>query len=298
MTLPFGDSDSDLRLPDDIDDSNNFCVPPKAKPFIKWAGGKTQLIDQLRQRFPAKFARYYEPFIGGGALFFDCARPDSCISDINAELIDCYKVVRDQTSDLIDELKSFKNEEDFFYQIRNADRSEEFKSWTLVRRAARFIFLNRTCFNGLHRVNSKGHFNVPFGHYKNPLIVAADNLMACSKALAQVEIMCAPFDAVESRAQSGDFIYFDPPYAPLSKTSKFTAYAKDAFGDAQQIELRNLCRRLDEKGVLWMLSNSSAELIADLYKEFKIETVAARRNINSVGSGRGQVSEYIIRNYD
>lgn len=283
MSFSSSDSDKDLAI--------------KARPFIKWAGGKAQLLAQLRQRLPSKYGRYYEPFIGGGALFFDLSPQSAYISDVNQELVNCYQIVRDSTEELISELKTFRNEKEFYYEIRNLDRSLEFGNWTTARRAARLIYLNRTCFNGLYRVNSKGQFNVPFGNYKNPAIVSPANLYACSQALMGTEINCASFLEIEARVSNGDFVYFDPPYAPLSETSNFTSYAKDAFGEEQQVQLRDLCRRLNDKGVLWMLSNSSASLIKGLYENFNISVVSARRNINASGQGRGNVDELIIRNY-
>lgn len=271
---------------------------PEAQPFLKWAGGKKQLLPELFRRMPKRLGRYYEPFIGGGALFFKLGRIGAYISDSNAELINCYQVVRSEPQKLLNELRLFPHQQDFFYEIRNADRQPDYANWSRVRRAARLIFLNRTCFNGLYRVNSKGQFNVPFGDYKNPRIVDPKNIFACSRLLAQTEICCANYLAVEEAAQEGDFVYFDPPYAVLSATSNFTSYTKEGFGMKDQQELFNLCKRLDKRGVFWMLSNSSAVEVAQLYERFNVCIVPAKRNINSDSSKRGAIGESIICNYD
>lgn len=263
------------------------------RPFLKWAGGKRQLLPELLRRVPP-FKRYFEPFVGGGALFFRLAPPCATLSDVNGELINAYQVIRDDVEGVIKELSSIEHNEDFFYECRDADRTPAFATWSPVKRAARLIYLNKTCFNGLYRVNSKGFFNVPFGDIRTPNYLDVENLRRCSATLQGQTIAVAPFGAVLDQAERGDFIYFDPPYAPLTATANFTAYAKDGFRGEDQEALRDLCRKLDEKGVSWMLSNSSAPLILDLYKEYEIEFVEAARHINSKVGGRGKVKEVII----
>ena len=269
----------------------------KAKPFVKWVGGKTQLLPELTSRIPSNFSRYFEPFIGGGALFFHYSPEQSTLIDINEELTNAYRVIKYQTEELITDLKRHIHEKDYYYQIRNVDRSSEYKLWSDVRRASRLIYLNKTCFNGLYRVNSKGKFNTPMGSYKNPKIVDEVNLRACSKALASAEIINGSFLEVEEKVQGDDFVYFDPPYAPLNATSNFTGYSQKGFDNQMQLDLRNLCDRLDKKGVRFMVSNSNAPLILDLYRDYKIELVYATRAINSKGHKRGKIPEVIVTNY-
>jgi DNA adenine methylase len=271
------------------------CTLPK--PFVKWAGGKTQLLPELFSRVPQRFRKYHEPFIGGGALFFALAPEDACISDNNSDLINVYQVVRDNVAALIRALGQFRHCEQEYYRIRDLDRTNGYKRWGAVRKAARLIYLNKTCYNGLYRVNSKGHFNTPFGDYKNPKFYSRDNLLACSKALGAAEIKFDSFEAVLGRAKKGDFVYFDPPYAPLSSTSNFTAYCKGGFDANMQKALRDICIRLDKIGVKFMVSNSSVPLILDLYNMFKVDFVQAARAINSKAAGRGLINEVVVRNY-
>lgn len=274
----------------------NFEKVP-CRPFLKWPGGKRQLLRELIQRMPKQYNRYFEPFVGGGALFFSVKPEYGYISDINPELINVYEVVQNKVEELIESLKKHKNTEDYFYKLRRADRTEGFKYWTDVEKASRLIFLNKTCFNGLYRMNSDGHFNVPYGFYKKPSIVDEQNLVACSALLKKSEIALAPFDAIEKKVRKGDFVYFDPPYVPVSKTSSFTRYFKDDFDDDGQFKLRELCDRLDKKSVLFALSNSNATIVRDLYKGYNVRTVKANRAINCKADGRGKINELIITNY-
>jgi len=268
-----------------------------AHPFVKWVGGKGRLVPELIKRLPSTFNDYYEPFLGGAALFFNLQPRQAFLSDINEELINLYNVVKYDVEALIKDLSQHIYNSDYFYKIRKVDRFPEYHQWSAVSKASRFIYLNKTCFNGLYRVNSKGYFNTPFGKYTNPIICDAKNLKLCSEALQFREIKCNPYHGVEDRVQSGDFVYFDPPYAPLTATSNFTSYSKEGFGNLDQQELCKLCSRLDKKGVKWMLSNSSAPLILDLYQEFNIEIVSATRAINCKVSSRGKINEVILRNY-
>lgn len=267
------------------------------RPFLKWVGGKSQLLPNLAKRCPKVFNKYFEPFVGGGALFFHLQPENAVLSDINAELINTYQAIRDDVAGVIKELRNHKYEKDYFYEIRGWDRLDSYSKLGRNKRAARLIYLNKSCFNGLHRVNSQGQFNVPFGKYTNPTIVDGENLKNCSEVLRNVELKCESYQTATVAARKGDFVYFDPPYMPLSTTSNFTGYAKDGFNQECQIELMETCKALDKKGVYFMLSNSSAPFILDIYKDFDIELVAANRAINSVGSRRGPVNEVIVRNF-
>ena len=269
----------------------------KAKPFVKWVGGKTQLLPELSSRIPHNFSRYFEPFIGGGALFFDLQPVQSTLIDINEELTNVYKVIKERTDELIGDLHQHIYEKDYYYQIRNVDRTDEYQSWSDVRRASRFIYLNKSCFNGLYRVNSKGEFNTPMGKYKNPKIVDEINLRACSQALAKAKIITDSFLEVEALVTNNDFVYFDPPYAPLNATSNFTGYSQQGFDRQMQLELRDLCDRLNRRGVRFMVSNSNAPLILELYQNYNIELVYATRAINSKANKRGKIPEVVVTNY-
>lgn len=267
------------------------------RPFLKWAGGKTQLLDEISSRIPASYNRYIEPFLGSGALFFRLNPARALLSDLNQELIETYCVVRDAVELLILDLAGHIYDKDYFYKVRNSDRAPDFEGWSPVQRASRVIYLNKTCFNGLYRVNSKGQFNTPFGRYSNPRILDAKNLRACSHALKAAEVVSADFAEVAERAERGDFVYFDPPYMPLSATSSFTAYARGGFPESEQIRLRDLCRRLTRSGVKFLLSNSASEAVVSLYSEFRIESVQATRAINAKAANRGRISELLVRNY-
>ena len=267
----------------------------EATPFVKWAGGKRKLIPSLVSHFPTmqQVNRYFEPFLGGGAVFFHLQHPCSFLSDSNEELVELYHTVRDVVESLIDALKKHHNEEKYFYEVRSQNPA----SLSPVERAARFIFLNKTCYNGLYRVNSKGRFNVPFGKYKNPLICDAERLRAASLALQSAEIIAADFEEALSGAEPRDFIYFDPPYYPLSKTSSFTAYTASNFDISEQERLAQVYRDLHRRGCYIILSNSDTPLIRKLYADFQIIEVQASRAINSRADGRGKITELLIINY-
>lgn len=343
----------------------------KATPFVKWVGGKGQLAGIIQGLVPAKINRYYEPFVGGGAIFFNLQEAglikssESFLSDINPNLLDTYTIIRDDVDSLIMRLAQFGEQADnnfvalqdmlkndptsktvadykaylkkqesltqaklskppnpkfiqkiqelqdvfneinlslfsrkmIFDELKNADRRPEFSSWSKLERAARFIFLNKTGFNGVYRENSKGYFNTPFGDQKNPNICDRRNLINCNDALRGVSIDNKFYYEIELDLQEGDFVYLDPPYVPLSSTSNFTGYTSSSFGIREQIRLRNMCNRLDKKGIKFMQSNSSAEVVKRLYKNFTIEEVDATRAINSDASGRGTIKEVIITNY-
>jgi DNA adenine methylase len=271
------------------------------QPFLKWAGGKGQLLDQYEVFFPTHPMRdYYEPFVGSGAVFFRLRERGLFeryhLSDVNAELITCFLAVRDHVDELITRLAEHRDQHDhdYYYRIRALDRQPDWANAPGVERAARMIYLNKTCYNGLWRVNSKGQFNVPMGRYKNPDILNAERLRRASEALQGVEISVRNFEDVQ--AGPGDFVYFDPPYHPLSQTASFTSYSADSFGPEDQRRLAEVFAALADKGCRVMLSNSDTEFVRELYQDFRIETVTARRAINSAGGKRGPVSEIVIRN--
>ena len=266
-------------------------------PIVKWVGGKRQLMFELLKNMPENYNRYFEPFIGGGALFFELQPDNAYISDMNEELINLYQVVRDNVDELIADLQKHDISKDYFMEIRNIDRTDEYKNWSDVKKASRFIYLNRTCFNGMYRVNSKGEFNVPFGHYKNPRILDENNLINCSNLLQRTEIKHADFSEILKKVKKGDFVYFDPPYVPLSETSSFTSYTKDGFDVDMQFKLRDVCDELDSLGVNFLLSNSDTKLVNELYENYNIKKVFASRQINANADGRGKITEVLVRNY-
>jgi len=286
----------------------------KAKPFLKWAGGKGQLLAEIGRRLPAglktgEIDTYVEPFVGGGAVFFHIAQEYPEIKrhflfDINQDLVNCFNEIKTNVDALIDELRSLEaaflrkrsGRRDFYYEIReqfNADRSP-----------AKLIFLNKNCYNGLYRVNRKDEFNVPFGDYNNPTICDEANLRNASDVLQNAEVICGDFTKSHQYINSHSFVYFDPPYRPLSPTASFTSYSKDSFTEDDQLRLAEFCRQINSKGAKFLLSNSDPKnedptdrFFQDHYKEFTIDTVKAARVINCKASGRGQIKELIITNY-
>jgi len=261
-----------------------------AKPFLKWAGGKTQLLPEIYKLFPKSFNRYHEPFVGGGAVFFGLGPSGCTLSDVNGDLINTYRIIRDDVGGLIELLKEHRAEEEYYYRVR----SLKVANLNDTEAAARIIYLNRTCFNGLYRVNRRGEFNVPFGKYVNPRICNAENLYKVSARLKKVKLRHESVFDIARRVRRNDLVYFDPPYDPLSKTSSFTSYAKGGFGDEEQIRLAKLVRRLADRGVNVVLSNSDTPFIRELYKDFKIKGVYARRAINSRANRRGPVGEVLV----
>ncbi|MEM7760930.1 MAG: DNA adenine methylase [Cyanobacteria bacterium P01_A01_bin.40] len=273
-----------------------------AQPFLKWAGGKRQLLSEIHKFVPTKYTEYYEPFVGAGAVLFSL-QPEKCtINDTNRELINCYQVIRDQPEELIQLCQQHQanNSKEYYYNLREQDRQDDFKDRSPTERAARIIYLNKTCFNGLFRVNSSGQFNVPYGKYKNPTIADPAVIKAISAYLnqAQVSILNGDFAQAVARAKKGAFIYFDPPYHPLSDTSSFTGYSMNGFGEEEQIRLKELCDGLTAKGCQVLASNSAAPLIKSLYDDpnYEILEVKATRAINTVVSKRGRINELLIHN--
>ena len=265
----------------------------KYKPILKWAGGKTQLLEHLLPKIPKEYNKYIEPFFGGGALFFALKPNNSIIADSNPELINLYRVIAKDVNSLISELKNLKNEKDFFYDMRK----KEFSELSEIEAAARTIFLNKTAFNGLYRVNKKGQFNVPFGYYKNPKILDEDQLLAASKLLKKTKILLGDFkDVLCENAKKGDFIFLDPPYLPVSKFSDFKRYTKEQFHEKDQISLANLVNKLSKKGCHILLTNSNHPLIHELYKDFNIDIYKTKRNINSKSTNR-KGEDIIVSNF-
>jgi len=262
-----------------------------ARPFVKWAGGKRQLLRELLKHVPLRHGRYFEPFLGGGALFFALRPPLATLADKNERLIRAYKGIKNDVEQVAKLLKTYRHEEKFFYGMRNVDidaRSDaEVAAW--------FVYLNKTGFNGLYRVNRENRFNVPFGRCENPKICDVRTLRACSTALAKAVLRVEDFEKIAARAKQGDFVYFDPPYAPLSATSSFTSYTSSGFGLEEQTRLRDVARALKRRGVHVLLSNSSAPSVRALYSRgFDVVEVSATRMVNSKAAGRGAVTELII----
>ena len=293
----------------------------KAKPFIKWVGGKGQLIEQLEALLPADFAErgnitYIEPFVGGGAMLFYMLQTypnikSAVINDINTDLTLCYQVVRDNPTELIKSLNAIQSE---YYALRTEEERKLFflqqrerfnsKSLDKIDNCTLFFFLNRTCFNGLYRVNKAGKFNVPFGKYTTPTICDSATIYADSRLLQKVDIMTGDFEKTFTKIEGDTFFYFDPPYRPLSNTSSFNDYSKEDFNDDAQIRLKRFCDRLNEKGINFMLSNSDCfgkdgtdRFFEDLFIDYRIERVWASRNVNAIASKRGKLTEIVVNNY-
>lgn len=270
-------------------------------PVVKWVGGKRQILDQITKYVPETFSTYYEPFLGGGAVLFELQPKKAVVNDINNELMNIYEVIRDNVEELIEDLKKHRNEEDYFYKVRELDRDKQrYNKMTPVEKASRIIFLNKTCYNGLFRVNKAGEYNAPFGNYKNPNIVNETTLMAVSSYFnkAKIRFTCQDFAEVLKRSRKGAFVYLDPPYDPVSETASFTGYDKGGFDRDEQVRLKKTCDKLNKKGVKFLLSNSATDFIKDLYKDYKIEVIQAKRAINSRADKRGEVDEVLVMNFE
>lgn len=279
-----------------------FCYNKRMKPFTKWTGGKRKLLPILTELIPDDFNRYYEPFIGGGALLFKLLPRDAIINDFNEELINSYLQIRDNPNELIDLLAEHKdkNSKDYYIYIRSADRDGRIEDMTDVERAARILYMLRVDFNGLYRVNSKNQFNVPYGRYKNPKILDEDLIYEVSGYLNanNIQILQGDFANAVADAVDGDLVYFDPPYIPLSETSSFTSYTHEGFSYEDQVRLRNTVRDLTRRGVKVILSNSSSPLVEDLYQEFNLHYVDASRTNGAKPTSRGKIKEIIVTNYE
>ena len=274
------------------------------QPVVKWVGGKRQLLPEIVARVPKAFdpgtSTYYESFLGGAAVLFGLSPQKAVVNDSNEGLINVYQVVRDEVDELIALLSTYQNSPEFYREIRALDRDAEiFASLSDVEKAARFIYLNKTCFNGLYRVNKKGHFNASFGKYVNPKICDEGTLRDVSKYLntAEIDFRVGDFEQCVEGAVEGDFVYFDPPYIPLSATSSFTRYTADGFDFEDQLRLRHVVEDLTQRGVFVMVSNSSSPLVANLYTDYRVEIVQANRRVNTKGTDRGKIDEFIVTNY-
>lgn len=267
-------------------------------PILKWVGGKRQLLDSIMPLVNKNCSTYVEPFIGGGAVLFELQPKKAIINDYNEELINVYLTIRDYPEELISALEQHKlnSSEDYYYTIRALDREPEYEQLSCIERAARIIYLNKTCYNGLYRVNSAGQFNSPYGKYKNPNIVNATTIRAMSKYLKNnnIDIRQGDYKAVLKGLRKGAFVYLDPPYMPISSSSSFTGYTEGGFSYQQQVELKLECDKLREKGISFLQSNSDCPEIRELYKDYQIITVQAKRNINSNASKRGEINEVLI----
>lgn len=267
------------------------------RPFLKWAGGKSRLLPDLSRRIPAEFGTYYEPFLGGGALFFHLVahrgEQRAVLSDINSALVDTYRGVRDEVDHVVDCLREHagRHGRDHYYEVRG----QEMEGQALAPRAARVIYLNRTCYNGLYRQSRSGRFNVPMGSYRNPTICAEPLLRAASAALAPVELLCAPFHEVSGRPVAGDLVYMDPPYIPVSASASFTSYHREGFNEEDQRRLARVFKELAEARVHVLLSNSDTEMVHEIYAGLPRDEVKVARSINSKANGRGGVGELIFR---
>jgi DNA adenine methylase len=263
-------------------------------PFLKWAGGKSRLLAQFEPFFPEHFERYHEPFLGGGAVFFHLRPEQASLSDLNGRLVACYRVIRDEPGALMERLDDHRRRHNrqYFYEART--RFNGARNMTDLDRAALFIYLNKTCFNGLYRENSRGEFNVPLGSYVDPAVYDPSTIEAVSQALQGVELRNEGFEGVAERAQAGDLVYFDPPYVPMSATSSFTNYTGAGFDLRLQERLAQLFDTLSRRGVYVMLSNSDTPVVRELFAGWRVESIRAGRSINSRGSGRGEVGEVLV----
>lgn len=272
-------------------------------PVLKWVGGKRQLLNDIIPMIPKNHLTYVEPFVGGGAVLFELQPKKAIINDFNSELINVYTIIRDYPEELIKELQFHKenNTSEHFYDVREYDRKPDiFSQMTSIQKAARVIYLNKTCYNGLYRVNSSGQFNSPYGKYKNPNIVNETVIRAMSKYFNENHIVIKNGDFKDTLKglRRGAFVYLDPPYMPISSSSSFTGYTENGFSKDKQRELKELCDKLDEKGIKFLQSNSDCEFIRKLYSGYKIKTIKAKRAINSKGTSRGEINEVLIYNYE
>ncbi|MGN0467386.1 MAG: DNA adenine methylase [Acutalibacteraceae bacterium] len=269
-------------------------------PVVKWVGGKRQLLDKISPLLPKRITNYCEPFLGGGAVLFSIQPSKAIVNDLNNELITVYEVIRDDVEALIESLKKHENTSTYFYTIRDMDRNREtYQSMSKIEKASRLLFLNKTCFNGLFRVNSSGEFNSPYGHYKNPNIVNEPVLRAVNKYFnsSDISFYSEDFNETLKRVGKGWFVYLDPPYDPVSDTANFTGYNKGGFDKNEQIRLKQCCDDLTSRGVKFMLSNSATDFIKDLYKNYNINIIKAKRVVNSDAKKRGEIEEVLITNY-
>lgn len=269
-------------------------------PVVKWVGGKRQLLDEITPLLPQKITTYCEPFLGGGAVLFSIQPSKAIVNDLNEDLITVYRVIKDNVEGLIQSLKKHENTLAYFYAVRDMDRDKKaYQALPDVEKASRLIYLNKTCFNGLFRVNSSGEFNTPFGYYKKPNIVNEPVLRAVSGYFhdSDISFYSEDFARTLDRVGKGGFVYLDPPYDPVSDTASFTGYHKGGFDRNEQVRLKKCCDALTQRGVKFLLSNSATDFITDLYRDYNIKIVQAKRAINSNASRRGAIDEVLVRNY-
>ncbi|MCZ7407360.1 DNA adenine methylase [Parvimonas micra] len=272
-------------------------------PILKWVGGKRQLLKDIKELIPKQITTYVEPFVGGGAVLFDLQPDNAIINDYNEELINVYRVVKEEPEKLLNFLEEHHklNSEDYFYKIRALDRNDNYIDMGYIEKAARIIYLNKTCYNGLFRVNQAGQFNTPYGKYKNPNIINRPTILAMSKyfnEMKSLKIGSGDYANTLKGLRKGSFVYFDPPYLPISSASSFTGYTDQGFGYEEQERLKKECDKLNKIGIKFMLSNSDHPLIRELYKEYNIITVKANRSINSNANKRGEINEVLVINYE
>lgn len=275
---------------------------PLVSPILKWVGGKRQLIESIVPLIP-EHTTYYEPFVGGGAVLFHTQPKKAVINDSNEELINIYQVIKEQPEELINLLESHRdrNSQEYFYEVRSLDRDKgEYAALTPAERAARIIYLNKTCYNGLFRVNRAGEFNAPWGRYKNPNITNETTIRAMSRYFngAKVTVYCGDYREALKGIRKGSFVYLDPPYMPLSTSSSFTGYTAAGFGPQEQVELKRQCDLLNKRGIKFLLSNSCCDFIENLYQDYIVERVSAKRAINARADKRGAIDEVLVRNYE
>jgi len=281
----------------------NILNNKKMRPFVKWAGGKTQVLDKIMELMPKEYENYFEPFVGGGALLLSLSPQNAYINDSNKELMCVYECLRNEDlfNNLLNKLQEHeeKHNEEYYYEIRSLDRLENFKEIPIYERAARLIYLNKSCFNGLYRVNSNGYFNVPSAKKEKVITYDRENMELLKDYFSRGKIFMSSVDFEEAvkEAKKGDFVYFDPPYDTLADKGTFTSYSKDSFGKDSQLRLANVYKELSKRGVKVMLSNHNTAYINELYHEFNIYVIKAKRIINANPNGRGEIEEVIITNY-
>lgn len=281
--------------------SRRRAVNKLVTPFVKWVGGKRQLLGEITKLIPKSYKNYFEPFVGGGAVLFYFQPKQATINDNNKDLINVYNVIKNNPDELIEDLKKHENTKDYFYRIREFDRNRKlYEALSCVQRASRILYLNKTCYNGLFRVNSSGEFNAPYGRYKNPRIINDVVIRAVSIYLnsSKVTILNSDYEKSLNKIDASSFVYFDPPYDPVSNSANFTGYTKSGFDRDEQERLKSVCDSLNRRGAKFLLSNSSTDFIKDLYSEYPVCEVLARRAVNSKACGRGVVKEVLVRNYE
>ena len=271
-----------------------------AAPVVKWVGGKRQLLPQILPLIPKRMTAYCEPFLGGGAVLFALQPRRALVNDLNQDLITVYRVIREDADALIDHLSRHENTPEYFYRIRDLDRDKDaYAALSDVEKASRLLYLNKTCYNGLFRVNASGAFNSPYGHYRRPNIVNEQTIRGVSRYFNSCDItfFSGDFASVLEQVPKGGFVYLDPPYDPVSDTASFTGYNRGGFGREEQVRLKECCDALTARGVKFLLSNSATPFIRELYGSYRVSIVQARRAVNSVASRRGAIEEVLVRNY-